>query len=150
MKKVIALPLLLLANLVILAHAIVPHHHHDKIVVSICDFLSIEDALEHTHSDHHHGQEKGHEHTGHDLGEECLLNELYIRASSNQNLSASHSGDFDLSNSHLDFPLYFCEFNQQIDLTDYGELPFRQKPYVYSYHTYYITHSLGLRAPPVC
>ena len=148
MKRIIGLSLLFLANIVVLAHATIPHHHHGRVIVSICNILSIDDALNHKHENCHSGQHNEHEHkhSEHPLSEDCVLNELYARS----NVSSANSNGSDFTNFQLDFPLVCHDVIPLIEIRDYGELPFRQKPYLNSYHTHYITHSLGLRAPPFC
>lgn len=54
--------MILLANMLILAHAVVPHHHHNKVFVAIVNVLDDDarDRLNHEHdhdgdSDHHGG-----------------------------------------------------------------------------------------------
>lgn len=34
-KKTLSILMLLMANVLILAHAVIPHHHHDKVAVAI-------------------------------------------------------------------------------------------------------------------
>lgn len=148
MKRVIGLLLLFLANIVVLAHAVIPHHHHDKVVVSILNILFINDVLEHEHTDPLRND--GYAHSGAELNETCLLNELFIRSYFGQSVLSANSNDFDFTNSHSYSPIICYDIVPLIEILDYGELPFKQKPYVNSYHTHYITHSLGLRAPPFC
>ena len=153
MKKTIGIPLLLLANIIILAHAIVPHHHHNGIVFSICIFLSDNEDLEYNHA---HSQPCTHyychnsENHEHDevFSDNCLLNDLYLPTNNDKQLLSSD--DTDVINYSDYFLLFDVVPNQIIEIQDYGNLPFRQKPYLTSSYDYYVTHSLGMRAPPVC
>ena len=56
--------MILLANMLILAHAVVSHHHHNKMFVAILNVLD-EDARD--LFNHEHGHEHPHDH-GHDHG----------------------------------------------------------------------------------
>lgn len=155
MKKAIPFIFLLLANIIILAHTFVPHHHHDSIAVAIVNTFSADDEAVHNHGHgnnhiHTHSHDKAnntkaHDHSGHELSEECLLNAPYLRQNQVKQFS---SADNDFS-PVPDFIILFS-LVPRININDYGELPFIQKPYLISYHTTYISQSLGLRAPPVC
>jgi len=134
MKKIIGLPLLLLTNFAILVHAVIPHHHHDKIAISICNLLSINDALDHEH-----------DHRGHGLGKNNLSNGFYLYLSQdNQDYLSSVDTNLDYS------PVFIITPAFEIEIKNYGGSPFRQKPYLFSSYSHYITHFLGLRAPPYC
>jgi len=155
MNKVLGLPLLLLANFIILAHAVVPHHHHHSgIVVSICHFLSIHETLEHLHNHYHttvfhnnHESDNSNQDGG--IAENCVLNDLYYR------IIPVKQHHFSYIDSDSFIPLYFnllCSPapDNEIEIRDYGNLPFRQKPYIASTYLHFANHSLGLRAPPAC
>lgn len=144
MKRIIGLSLLFLANIVVLAHAVIPHDHHGKICISICNILSVSDTLNHKHESCRLGCGE-HAHSGHS-SKECTLNDLYTRS----NESSVSSGDSDFTNFHSDFPVICYDAVPLLEIQFYEELSFRQKPYLNSYYTYYLTHSLGLRAPPSC
>lgn len=53
MKKAISIFFILLANIAILAHAVVPHHHHNKVFAAIVNVLDddLQNALNHPHDD---------------------------------------------------------------------------------------------------
>jgi hypothetical protein len=74
------------------------------------------------------------------------LNKSYIKVGSDKQAFQSPDPDSSLLPC---LPLLFQD-NSTLKITDYGGLPFRQKPYLRSYHAELISHSLGLRAPPVC
>lgn len=154
MKNVTSIVFLLLANIVILAHAAVPHHHHNGIVVSIFNFLSVSETLEHDHHDYapsytdYNQNSDKHSHQG-EYNEYCLLNGIYLNVSQDKQHYLS-SDSTDLFKQIDYFPLFAAISTNDIELKDYGCLPFRQKPYVNPYHSHYITHCLGLRAPPFC
>ena len=70
-KKIAAYSFILLANITLLVHAVIPHHHHEEavcIISSHCD----EDAENHQHStDGHH-----HDHDGNSDAEYCGLSQI--------------------------------------------------------------------------
>lgn len=145
MKRTIAISFLLLANIIILAHVIVPHHHHEGMPVAFCKISFSDDNSERTHSSHSHSN--GKDDHSHDSEVNCTLCQLYIRAEINSSLSSLASA---LANLHIDFPVICYNISTLTDIQESEGLPFRQKPYTISYHSHYIVHSLGLRAPPVC
>ena len=57
--------MLLMANIILLAHAAVPHHHHDKVAVAIVHLWENE-----TGHHHHEHDSDGHHH---DSPESCFL-----------------------------------------------------------------------------
>jgi len=122
MKKLAGLPLLLLASIIILVHAVIPHHHHNGMVVPICISEAFDRDHEHDHNFPYHYSQK----------------------------SDPHSHDEEFSEDCLFFPPFTVALNHRIEIKDYGNLPFRQKPYIAFSYNHYVTHSLGLRAPPVC
>lgn len=132
MKKAVAISFLLLANIVILAHVIVPHLHHDRVPVALSSHIEHEAPLNDMQ-----------DHTG---MEDCLLSQVYARMDNERQLSQSI--DFDISL----FPLLslFLPEGSFSETTYLEGFPFRQKPYIKSFHTTFISRSTGLRAPPVC
>ena len=137
MKRVISISFLLLANVIILAHAVIPHHHHDGLIFLL--------TAAHQEHDDHDGEQ---DHTCnyppcHDGAEECLSSTLFVKLDQNKQLFQQ------------DFEILPCVFSLFLDysipqIVDNVGLPFRQKPYLIFYHTEYISQSLGLRAPPIC
>ena len=67
MRRTVSIVMMLLASFMILAHSIVPHHHHDQVPVAL---VHLHDGAVDAHSDapehaHHHG----------DADEDCLLSD---------------------------------------------------------------------------
>ncbi len=149
MKKAVALTFLLLANIIILAHAVVPHHHHNQVPVAL-NTSHHEHSSDATHDHHHHDDTVPAEHNdnshGHGGIEDCLLEKVYTKVGSDR--QAFQTLDFDFNLLPCIIPL-ISGYSVPSIADDVG-LPFRQKPYLLSYHTEYISVSLGLRAPPVC
>ncbi len=143
MKRIIAIGFISLATMVIMVHAIVPHHHHGGMPVPLSSEVCKTKHECHGHGDCHDADD-GHSHDH--SSEDCLIHDLYFRLENEKQIKYLNVADF---SQVLHFIIVFCE-----DLTfkalEYGNLPFRGIPYSESYHTVYITHSLGLRAPPVC
>ncbi|MDR2804571.1 MAG: hypothetical protein LBB85_02865 [Dysgonamonadaceae bacterium] len=146
MKRAFGISFLLLANIIILAHSAIPHHHHNGMPVAHATTHHEHDDAGHDH--HHHDTEQPVKHDGnshrHNMAEDCLLRKVYVKASNDERAFRFMDNDF---------APFFCLFVLHTTysipkITDYG-LPFRQKPYLISCLTEYISQSLGLRAPPV-
>ncbi len=147
MKQAITLSFLLLVNMIILAHVIIPHHHN-KVPVALT-------SLHHEHSGnamykHHHQDtvpvEHDGNHHGQDVVEDYLLQHVFSRLGNNKQTCRSLDFNFDLLYCIVSL---FSEYSIP-QITDNDGLPFREKPYLLSFHTEYISVSLGLRAPPIC
>jgi len=150
-KKAIALSFLLLANIIILAHAAVPHYHHNQIPVALNVFHHEHNDATHGHHHHHHPDDTApveHNENAHSHAqiEDCLLEKTFTRIGSDR--QSLQTLDWDFSQ----FPCLFSILtsNSIPEIYDDIGLAFSQKPYTLSHHTNYITQSLGLRAPPVC
>jgi len=126
MRRVVAISFLLLAHICVLAHAVVPHHRHDRVVVV--------DVFQHEGADHDH------DHQGCEV---CVLDNAFtsdeIKRSHAESCACCHAVATVLPDS-------YCLPEIQV-----GDGPaFRPKPPIVTYHYQYLTHSLGLRAPPAC
>lgn len=134
------------ANFIILAHAVIPHHHHQQVPIYFLHGHHSEKADAHHHdhdADKHCHDADAHQHqsTTHD---ECIIGKDYVKTDNGKQISSSGNGQ-----PLPDFIVLFClqAENETIEL--YG-LPFRQTPYLLSFYTEYVSRSLGLRAPPFC
>lgn len=131
--------------MVILAHAVVPHHHHNGIIVALFESHSTDGSENHDHDhDHHHGS-KPHHHESSGGIEKCALNEVYTRSDSSPKFVCHENCDCGQT-------LFFVVpgIINKLNLADEVGLPFRQRPYIESYHSIFSSGSIGLRAPPVC
>ena len=150
-KKAIALSFLFLANAVMLAHAVLPHHHHGGLVYFMATAHHQHDC-DHYHCDHHHCNDAQSEDGNSDYTpcnddiEDCELATIYFKFENQRRTFQRSDFDFDLFS--FDFALFTDNHTPSID-DDIG-LPFRQNPYLLPCHLEYISQSLGLRAPPVC
>ena len=146
MKKAIGIGLLLLANLVLLVHAVIPHHHHNPLFNSCIISFHQHDAVHHCqHLQSKATTSENDENTHRNLSlEDCLLDNVYIRF-----VNDNHS--IQGNESNIDFqPLFLLSDNSIRIESDFTPLPFRQKPHSESLYTSHITQSKGLRAPPFC
>ena len=66
MKRSVSIIFLLLANVFLLAHAVVPHHHHDNMPVAVLDLH----GHHHDNDSHHHDASQHH-----DGPETCLISQ---------------------------------------------------------------------------
>ena len=118
-NKAILLSFLLLAGIVILVHAITPHHHHHGIPV-----ITASAQHDDSHPDDPNDTEI-----------------VYLRLGDEKQIFKSLNFDFDLL--HCFFSDYAtCQIKNNIGLR------FEQPPYIQPFHTDFIVHSTGLRAPP--
>lgn len=146
MKKTTGILFLLLANLALLAHTVIPHHHPDAHQLSICDLVPAEDA---NNSQYAHHDMDGQDHGANGLGDDCILNGLYIRVASGHHSSSGedHPSYDDTADG---YPFVCAIVNLSAVRGEEDGRPFRHRPFLHSCYTRYIAASSGLRAPPVC
>jgi hypothetical protein len=123
LKRAISLSFLLFVNMVILAHAVIPHHHHDGIPVVAAH------------------QEDDSNKPNHNTEENWLL--TIVKARLGNEKQVCQSNDF-----HFDFLPRLLTLFSDDTIPQINEI--EHHPYILSYHTEFIARSLGLRAPPVC
>ena len=126
-KKVMTLSCWLIVGVIMLAHAVSPHHHHDGIP-----------CISYTHHD-----SSGQHHC--DSDENCLLTKVYLRWNNDKQILQLHH--FDFTPLPFQFILFSDDFIYRIK--DAIGLPVEQKPYILPIYTTFIAHSTGLRAPLV-
>lgn len=140
-KKKTAIFFILLANIIILAHAAVPHHHLPYQVFIISSQCS-EDESGHKHLDAGHN----HDHDNKNDNEYCLLKQVVgIPANSvRQECGCDYFADFhhDLGGFQAIIPDY--EFACPSLSVSFNLRP----PLLSSSYTCYASCVLGLRAPP--
>jgi len=141
MKKAIALFILLLANITILVHAFVPHHHHENIPFCISSHC-VDSNIAHDSST----SCDPHQHEGNSSSGDCLIDNIYTRATNDRQVLDSGDNDY---TQLPHFLLLFCS-DCFIKLSNTEAKKIELTPYLSSYHTTFVTRSLGLRAPPVC
>ena len=114
---------MMIANVIILTHTITAHHHsHD-------DYQSIG----HCNDTCCHG----------DI-DDCPLTDIYVTPCKCNRTFLPNTCDYEMS------PCFSTLLSYDLipQIHDDVGLPFRQKPYLLSYHAEYLSQSLGLRAPP--
>ncbi|MDP3398444.1 MAG: hypothetical protein Q8S23_04795 [Bacteroidales bacterium] len=143
-----------------LAHAAVPHHHHNGLVVALLE-TDYENKHQHGHQhqhnhdhkhQHNHDYERQHQHAtnphNHDnngTSEQCALNEVFTRSDNDLKIRLSERYDY----KSTQFFVLKNDIIKFVFLSE-GGLPFRQKPYFKLYPPNFSYGSTGLRAPPVC
>jgi hypothetical protein len=142
-KRLISILFAALASLMLLAHGIIPHHHHGD---AVCF------EVKHNHSCEASEPEACSKDHDKELpvspdGKCCVLDHLVM--------FHPESSRHDLETASLpaekDFPvflLYGLLSQNAACLFSFHNLPFRQHPPDNSYHPILTSHSHGLRAPP--
>lgn len=138
-KRATAISLIMLANIILLAHSVVLHHHHEDSVYFVhSDYSLVNDFNKHSDTEHNHENDY----------EYCILKQLIV-VQSNQfkqeskwpasisdctDFSAYPADCFDLQSGELSF-------------LDVSNIPL--PPLIQSSYSRLINISKGLRAPPV-
>ena len=137
--------MLLLANMFLLAHVVVPHAHHNGIVCFSLSELLHQNECPDSHDDIcdcscDHGKESHHHHS---LPDDCDLKDIVLRQDNDQHTEIVPCADCQT--------LLYCIYSLN-DLyllaPEYGQR-FVEKPYVITYISPYVGTTFGLRAPPV-
>lgn len=161
MKRAFAIFFIALANIAILAHAVVPHHHHNKVFAAVVNLIDEDSraAFLHEHSldshhdgavaTHHHDTTSSHHHNG--GNEECLINEACSAAIRIQKHLYDGDADFALSlaNFYLDLAVAIMPDILSAD-TSTQSVKYEYVPHSTGCHLDFIARATGLRAPPVC
>jgi len=139
MKRAFAISFLLISNMILLAHAVIPHHYHHQIPDITWNFLHKSDTT------HPANQPADSNCPIHGVEEDCFLKKIGVRFDSKELMLSSMDVDFEL------FPFLVSLFSdfRIPDIFDLVNLPLNQKPYLLSIHIDFISHSPGLRAPPI-
>ena len=144
-RRVVAISLMFLANIVLLAVTVVPHHHHgDMICFTVSHCCGHEHDTDCSHNEHNPSH--AHEHHG-DAG--CCNVEEWLLPNIEPNDKHSYFCYCVTCDSGHDLFIsiipQFLEFSSQTEC-----LPFRQAPFEETYISVYVSQTLGLRAPPFC
>ncbi len=141
-KRTTAIVFVLLANLLYLAHAVVPHHHHNKLVC-----LGESQGLIHSNSSGHSHDNDSDNHDGKDNSDECILKELTALPSNEWKQELK----FSANDYNPDDKIAF--FNSSLFIGEDAFIPlilqFIPVHYINSSFSFYVSSSLGLRAPPI-
>jgi hypothetical protein len=133
-KRAISFLFLVFANIVMLAHVTIPHHYHE--ITGVCFSLHCKDSNK-AHR-HEPNDRQTHQHDGNPSSDKCEFEPICPPAFKNENGVYNLSGDLDCGYMLIS-NRYFVEVAVSILLQDF---------YVPHIHTNYISHSIGLRAPP--
>lgn len=138
-KKAFSALLIILANFVLFAHAVIPHHYHGT---EVC-LANTRCEVDHSSTEVAHHQH--HEHEG--SGSECAFSHLIVIVDGQTKQDIKESV---LDLVPLQFSAQLIENLEDLDLHLYAYdlyadiIPFYDKDYLF-----YANKSLGLRAPPI-
>ena len=138
-----ALAFLFLANLIIVAHAVIPHHHHERIVCIISEHCS-NDAEAHAHL----AEAPHHSHDGNNNAENCTLKQLLVTPPHN---SRGVSGLIANDQNNNSFPEFVTTLERPGIISSLlsQRISNREFPDIQLRSIRWITSSHGLRAPPL-
>lgn len=139
-KRRIAFTFLLLANLILLAHTAIPHHHHQNLLCFEREHCS-DDGIQHEHVQ----QEQNHQHDSDPFSNLCLLADDFISASSN---SANRTGICQYNGSNQEYNLYFSYFLGNIAISSPPVTETAFAPHFYPLYSSISYTAFGSRPPP--
>ena len=146
MKRFIAISLLLCANLILLAHSIVPHHHHNGVMVSLQVHVGDDYKYKSDHKHHQHNSDnpETHDHKDGPISENCLLYNLLTR------YVIGSREDCDILSSDLNFTPWYALCPDQPQLVALEGRRIKHRPYLLLRHAVPDVASNPLRGPPFC
>jgi hypothetical protein len=136
-KKAISLSFLLFANVMMLAHGAIPHHHYEQ--AEVCFFDSHRKDCKEEHN---------HEHEKNLKFNTCCIDNVYTRDHSNAKTPCRLH-----KKCSCEQVLYALPLNAALSAQDFVDetiTHFRQNSYVLLFYSEFISQSMGLRAPPSC
>lgn len=140
--KKIAIVFIVLANIMILVHAVLPHYHHDGLVCFTKE--DVEHTTECSHPDGGSTFEQSCEHHHHDHShlEACSLKDTVLRYDDR----LQENGLMKFDEFILSAELFLSILGIEEPLLEQEVLP---KPYILNYISTYVDNNQCLRAPPV-
>ena len=140
-KRFTALSFILIANIVLLAHVVLPHHHHDAEICMESQHCETED------SGHNHDQDdtehKNHQHHGESETSNCVLDQD-IPILTNKVKTGSQLSDISANTIYTTY----ISLNK-LDLCNYkANRTNAPPPLIKQRYTEYAPGTFGLRAPP--
>lgn len=155
-KKVAAISLILIANLIMLAHAVIPHHHHHEteICVDTSHYVDHNKCHEHSDADHQHNEDlpsadifHQHEHDQNNDSQCCLVKPVVILPSNSFELECK---SYQAQDNSLHFDNY-AFLNKGLSLkTEYPIKRFKELSAILAtLYPQISKQSFGLRAPPL-
>ena len=133
MKKTMALIFVFMANMVLLAHAVVPHHHHTPVDVCLAADVIAAD----------HGELADDPHASHDHGStlECIIGDVIVRGADDRLVFAlwkcHHLPDFEFIIPQTVSLVADVQEHEHLTVPSREALP-----------SVFICRAFGLRAPP--
>lgn len=147
--------MLLIANVILLAHAAVPHHHHDKVAMAIVHLWENESGRHHHehNSDGHHHHEHDSDGHHHNSPESCFLTETLEEAvvpDTHTEIAAPLNSSHLLQHLLPVWEAVIIEAASAVDALQYLRHPFRERPYFTSVYLAFVESRSGFRAPSFC
>ena len=101
MRKRLSILMILLANILILVHVVIPHHHYNKVFVAVVNMLNEDtrDLFNHEYEHEHHQNRDTDPAHHHDCNkEDCMMNEA-VAAAVLKGLASANGVEIDTSGS---------------------------------------------------
>ena len=149
-KRYSAVFFILMANIIFLAHAVLPHHHHKGEVCFVDSHCKTDSkAHKHTTSKHNHKhatKEHSHDHDGNTDEQNCRLKQEVILPSNQLELEYESFDYVDNTN--------FCRYQANLTLTEFElliqpEFSIKKPPLIPSFYSRIICTNKGMREPPI-
>jgi hypothetical protein len=141
-KKVTPIVFILLANILLLTHAVLPHHHHNK---QVCLIKS--HCINDNNSKGHSSDNESHNHDDENNSNDCVLKELIAISSNDWKQEFKFTASAHYQQDHASFHYDLLNIGEEA-VTAILLQSVSVHKVKYSY-TYYVSASLGLRAPPI-
>ncbi len=142
-KKSVSFLFIIVANLILLAHALIPHHHHN---LEVC--LNADECSFHNDFQSQNQEDKDHKHNhNHSSDTECcVLKQAVVIPTNFDKLKTSFFDYKILHNTFYDCQLDFLKVKFDLYFQDFKNkaAPFEEQLYTQSVNIYF-----GLRAPPI-
>lgn len=127
---------IILANFILLAHAVIPHHHHKT---DICIANNVDNVAHDNCDTHNHKHENE--------GDACVLNQIVVIAS--QQIRFENK-DFDCDDYQSQFDgIHAVLLNKSADKLCTLNSSSTKPPLLAFTYSLFAGNSLGLRAPPI-
>ena len=140
-KRTLCVAALWVANILLLAHIAIPHHHHGDDVKCCFDFH----CKDCSHKPH---DSQTHQHERNPFSEKCcFIDNVYTLAENNIKTACHIHTKCDCR--HILFTLISDSLHLQFFCNN-TITHFRQNPYIPLFYADFVAQSIGLRAPPVC
>ena len=144
MKKTIAISFLLLANIILLAHAAIPHHDHENGMICFFDADSKDHDATHCHADCDTQTQQ--DNTCSDSTRCCIIDFVFDPTNNKAKSCCQYYTQCDCL--HMSYILA-SKISDIQDFTNDTLFLFLYTPFIDACHSDYISQSLGLRGPPL-